>query len=993
VHASVESRIGGVPGTHGIYRSGDNGQTYAPRITGLNYLDGQGWYDNTLWVDPSDVAIIVFGGIDLYRTVTGGTTPPTRISDWTKVSSSVHADHHAIVAEPGSRVRLWFGNDGGLYRTNNVLTVSETSGWLNMNNALGITQFYGGGVSPAGVVIGGTQDNTTIRHTGNTENWSRIGVKFNGVFSFTGDGGRCEGDRRSAAHFYGEHQFAEIFRSVDGGLTAVPIRNNLTDAGDQNNPLLTNFIAPMALDPSNSNRLYVGCDRLWTSGFVRAANPTWLAIKPSVGSHISAVAVAETNPLIVWVGHNNGQIYRSTGVAGPLVWNRVDNNIPGPHGRVCTDLLIDPANANRVYATFGGFANNNVWRTTDGGPNWVQITGGGGGQLPVIPVFSIALHRQAPGWLYAGTDLGVFISTDDGANWAVPTDGPANVPVYDLLWKGNRTLVAVTHGRGMYQADAGPPPAPPGRTARASVSSTGTQAGNHSDDPSISTDGRFVAFHSPASNLVPGDLNGATDVFVYDRQARDILLASWSSTGDQANNACTSPSMSGDGRYVAFESLATNLVPNGRPSGDDVYVRDLLTAQTYRESVSSTQQLGNGNSYRTAISADGRWVAFESVASNLVAGDGNGRPDVFLRDRLNQTTVRVSLSDSGMEANGASGLPAISADGRHVSFASDAPNLVQGDTNGVQDVFVRDVMAGNTFRVSVSSQGVEGNDRSGFSSVSADGRYVAFDSIATNLVPGDTNLWEDVFVHDRVTGQTRRITFSEVEAEANGPSSRPSISDDGQVVAFYTVASNLVPRDTNNQPDVLVADCVTGRITIASVSATGVQGNNASGGFGLALSGNGRSVAFSSAASNLVPGDNNGFRDVFVQDRFPAAQARGVARIGATLTLDLDSPDEPNQFYLMAASLSSSPGIPVDTRTFPLTASPFLVASLTMPAVFQGFTGNLDGAGHAEPRIVIPADRSLGGTTIFVAALTLRAGAPSGVWGISTPLAIRIFAP
>jgi Tol biopolymer transport system component len=678
---------------------------------------------------------------------------------------------------------------------------------------------------------------------------------------------------------------------------------------------------------------------------------------------------------------------------GPPAWVRVDNNIPGPHARVCTDLLIDPMNPNRVYATFGGFAANNVWRTTDGGANWVQITGGGGGQLPAIPVFSIELHRQAPGWLYAGTDLGVFISTDDGATWAVPTDGPANVPVYDLLWKGNRTLISVTHGRGMYQADAGPPPVPPGRSARASVSTAGVQAGSDCDNPSISTDGRFVAFHSSASNLVPGDGNGATDVFVHDRQARDVLLASTSSTGVLGNNSSSGASMSGDGRYVAFESGATNLVPNGRPGGDDVYVRDLLTAQTYRESVSSGQQLGDANSYRAAISADGRWVAFESVATNLVPGDGNGRADVFLRDRLSQTTVRVSLSNSGLEGMGASGLPAISADGRFVSFASDAPNLVEGDTNGVQDVFVRDVVAGNTFRVSVSSQGQEGNDRSGFSSVSADGRYVAFDSIATNLVPGDTNLWEDVFVHDRVTGETRRISFSVVEAQGDGPSTRPSISDDGQVVAFYTTASNLAPRDTNGRPDVLVADCVTGRITIASVSATGVQGNNESGTFGLDLSGNGRSAAFSSAASNLVPGDTNGFRDVIVHDRFPAVAARGVARIGATLTLDLDAPDEPNQFYVMAASLSSAPGIPLDTRTFPLTAGPFLIASLTMPAVFQGFTGNLDGAGHVEARIVIPAERSLGGTTIFVAAMTLRAGAPSGVWGISTPLAIRIFGP
>ena len=233
-----------------------------------------------------------------------------------------------------------------------------------------------------------------------------------------------------------------------------------------------------------------------------------------------------------------------------------------------------------------------------------------------------------------------------------------------------------------------------------------------------------------------------------------------------------------------------------------------------RLSVSRSEFVSNqadGESSSPAISADGRFVAFVSFATNLVPGDSNGRGDVFVRDRLTQTTERVSVDSAGTEGNSGSDGPSISANGRFVVFWSDATNLVRGDTNGVADVFVRDRLTRTTERVSVDSAGNEGNGASGLHShseysISADGRFVAFVSSATNLVPGDTNGAADVFVHDRLTRTTERVSVDSAGNEANSSSFDPVISADGRFVAFSSAATNLVPGDTNEQPDVFVRD-------------------------------------------------------------------------------------------------------------------------------------------------------------------------------------------
>jgi Tol biopolymer transport system component len=301
---------------------------------------------------------------------------------------------------------------------------------------------------------------------------------------------------------------------------------------------------------------------------------------------------------------------------------------------------------------------------------------------------------------------------------------------------------------------------------------------------------------------------------------------------------------------------------------------------TERVSVDSAGAPGNHQSIAPAISADGRFVAFASVSSNLVADDTNGFQDIFVRDRRSGTTERVSVSSAGVQADKSSGPGfgtgiAISADGRYVAFASGATNLVAEDTNGLTDVFVHDRATGQTERVSIGSGG-QGNERSGITSIalSADGRFVAFDSLTSNLVEGKAHSGVEVFVRDRSTGQTERVSVSGTGALADNESAWPAISADGRFVAFMSFASNLIEGDTNARPDVFVYDRVSRAVERASVASDGTQGNFNSGvgdfnlfTVPLSISGDGRFVAFVSSASNLVDHDTNARPDTFVRDR------------------------------------------------------------------------------------------------------------------------------
>lgn len=406
-------------------------------------------------------------------------------------------------------------------------------------------------------------------------------------------------------------------------------------------------------------------------------------------------------------------------------------------------------------------------------------------------------------------------------------------------------------------------------TTRASVDSSGAQAHGPSTKPSISADGRLVAFASTASDLVSGDTNGYSDIFVHDLQAGTTERVSLGFTGVESDADSFSPSISSDGRYVAFDSFATNLVPGDTNGHSDVFVHDRQTGTTALASTDSNGFQSNDDCFFPVLSLTGRYVAFESRAGNLVVGDTNGLFDVFVHDLQAGSTACASVDSAGVLGNNASFAPSLSSDARYVAFHSYSSNLVVNDTNSFVDVFVHDFQTGATIRVSVSSSGAQADLSSWAPAMSSDGRYVAFGSYADNLVPGDSNGVLDVFVHDLQTGATTRVSVDSFGNQGNQASLLPSISSGGRYVAFESFANNLVLGDNNGSWDVFVHDRWSTTTTRASVSSSGLPGNLDSDDG--SISADGRFVAFQSDASNLVSGDNNGCTDIFVRDRGAAS--------------------------------------------------------------------------------------------------------------------------
>ena len=404
-------------------------------------------------------------------------------------------------------------------------------------------------------------------------------------------------------------------------------------------------------------------------------------------------------------------------------------------------------------------------------------------------------------------------------------------------------------------------------TRRVSVSTAGIQSDGWSDFSAISADGSRVAFRSFAANLVAGDSNGFRDVFCRGVFSGQTVIASVASDESPGNQASGPQSVSADGRYVVFSSSANNLVPGDTNGGDDIFLRDVVAGTTTRISVSSGGVQGNGNSISAAISADGNFVAYRSSSTNLVSGDTNGVDDIFVTGRLTGVTERVSLGNSGEQANSTCDYPCLSADGRFVAFESGADNLVgaHNDGNHFFDVFRRDRLNGVTVMISVSSSNAQGNGHSLFPSISADGESVAFSSDASNFVISDTNGATDVFVRTPATSSTRIVSLSSAQILGNGASGAPSLSADGRYVAFESVAANLVPGDTNGVQDVFLRDLLPGTTERVSLGSSGVEGDARSS--WPSISGDGRFVAFESDATNLVAGDTNGLTDIFVRDR------------------------------------------------------------------------------------------------------------------------------
>jgi Tol biopolymer transport system component len=422
--------------------------------------------------------------------------------------------------------------------------------------------------------------------------------------------------------------------------------------------------------------------------------------------------------------------------------------------------------------------------------------------------------------------------------------------------------------------------APTSGTQRVSIANNELQADLRSKQPSLSADGRYVAFASDATNLVKGDKNGVTDIFVRDLARRTTKRVSVSSTGVEGNKASYWPFISSDGQYVTFTSEANNLDAADNNGVGDVFVHDMKTGKTEMISRAVDGNAGNDLSFWSSISSDGRYVAYMSNATNLVQPDSNESWDIFLRDRHTGQTSLASVGFDGNQANSQSEYPIISADGRFVAFASDATNIVTGDTNGYRDVYEYDRLTATTIRVSIASDGRQANNgtQAFVISISSDGQFVAFPSLATNLVPDDTNKVWDIFVHDRNDGKTSRVSVSSSGGQSDAGSYGVSLSPDGRYVAYGSNATNLVPDDLNGVMDVFVYDRQTSQTERVSDASDGTEGNGASGftliapdgidlAYGPLISSDGTTVAFMSNASNLVVNDTNTSQDIFVHTR------------------------------------------------------------------------------------------------------------------------------
>lgn len=381
---------------------------------------------------------------------------------------------------------------------------------------------------------------------------------------------------------------------------------------------------------------------------------------------------------------------------------------------------------------------------------------------------------------------------------------------------------------------------------RVSVSSSGAEANDFNGQPAVSGNGRFVAFQSKAFNLVPADTNQKEDVFVHDLLTGVTERVSLTPAESQFHDLSGRPSLSDDGDLVAFQGRDTDT--------DAIFLRERALGLT--QSISQAAGL-DGQCIEPVISGDGRWVAFVRITGES--------QQVLVVDRTNLAVELVSKSSSGVPGDEPSRAPSISRDGRYVAFSSSADNLVSSDSNEKDDVFVHDRQTRTTRRVSLSSGGAQGDDDSGEAAIAADGWFVAFSSKAKNLVPSDDNGKVDVFVRDLAAGTTQRVSVNPQGGEVDEESWKPRLSAEGRYVVFSSLSDALVAGDTNGKEDVFRRDLGTG-ITIRVSLAQG-GGNPDEFSTDAALSADSGVVAFTSKAGNLVASDENDKEDVFTAPR------------------------------------------------------------------------------------------------------------------------------
>jgi List-Bact-rpt repeat protein/VPS62-like protein/thrombospondin type 3 repeat protein/WD40 repeat protein len=502
-------------------------------------------------------------------------------------------------------------------------------------------------------------------------------------------------------------------------------------------------------------------------------------------------------------------------------------------------------------------------------------------------------------------------------------------------------------------------------TTRISIAYDGSEANGGSGSSmlgsSISASGRYIVFESSSDNLVSGDLNNTSDIFLRDTLEDSILRVSVDSNGIEGNSLSTNPHISANGRYITFTSHANNLVPDDNNNTSDIFIHDRIIGSTIRASLSSVGLEGNGSSQNSSISGDGRFVAFESRANNLVSVDVNNPSylNIYLRDTLLGITSIIGVASDGTLPGifDFSKNPEISNDGRYIAFESDAI-LVGNDTNSRNDIFVHDQLSGDTERVSIATDGSEG-DHFFISNptISADGRFVAFQSDAENLILNDTNNSEDIFVRDRLLNETTRVSISSEGGQADNYSEYPAISADGRFISFTSAATNLVLDDTNPFEDIFVHDRGNNTTRMISVTSNGTKGNNFFLGVS-SISADGRYITFPSDADNLVLNDENNTTDSFLVEQLlvtPKNMLLVNPSIGGSVTdinSDIDCGNDCVEFYQNVSQVT-------------LTAEP------NTGETFEGWTGACTGT---ELQCTVLIDE----TTIVTANFTQTIGSILG---------------
>lgn len=428
-----------------LFRSA-NGAASFTQITPRGFLIGQGNYNMALWIAPDNPNVVVVGGVHVDISIDGGTTLG-RISDGSRYhefGDSPHFDVHIVVNHPNygpSNRTVFVGTDGGIHKNSNILTAT-TSNWTNLANNLGITQFYGGAAARDGsVIIGGTQDNDTLRYR--PEDGQQAWFQAE-----TGDGSYCAVNFNDPSVLYGPFWGHKIQKSTDGGDSYADAVNGITDVGQGFS------VAPLVMDPLDPDKLFTaGGSIIWLTTDAAA---TWELARGPIGSE-SAAALAIARDGTVWAGYDSGRVSHTT--TDDKTWIDVDDADaanPLPDGIRVSYIAVNPQNSNEVWVTFGNYLSNTVWFTPDKGSTWSLRHGSGETALPNIQVNTITVHPANGNWIYVGTDIGVFASEDKGVNWNLTPrfgvhDGPANTEVAELFWQGNNFLIAATHGRGMYR--------------------------------------------------------------------------------------------------------------------------------------------------------------------------------------------------------------------------------------------------------------------------------------------------------------------------------------------------------------------------------------------------------------------------------------------------------------------------------------------------------------------------------------------------------------